>query len=640
MCGIVGCIYNNDNGDAIDVVTRMLKRIQYRGYDSYGIAYQDKFNSLNVYKFIGSIDDNSVTTFKKNHSNLAFAHTRWCTCGSVNIQNAHPHTSMNGLVTLVHNGIIENASEIRSELIEKGYKFYSETDTEVIANLIEYYIIREMNNDVTTLYIQLNFERLLNENILPYLKGSYALIISLNDLDTSLHNDISIENYYIDKTNKNLYLITNGMPLCMGTNESKTKLVFASDEKVFDEDITLTHRLQLSDKERFVIENTDNQFTQYRLRTSKPLNDNNDISGFKYNMLREIYEERFNFETLMSSEDIQKKLYQLNKYINKYTYINFIACGSSYHAGLIIKYLITKYKSHKSLKHFEVNVYDASELNYDYSEQRRLSLSKSLNIFISQSGETADIISCAKFIKKYWNKHNKNICIVNSRNSTLESIIEETYNIEVDVEQAVASTKAFFGTCVLFACALYYKNQDQLKDYFYLKDLFEDNFVEHISNLADKYKDIKGVYLIGRGIDYYICKEGSLKIKEITYVDSEALAGGELKHGTLALLDDTKLVIAISNFNEDKIYKSKMSSNILEAKSRGCKTLLITDEVDSNLLDDKGNCVCNDIIVLPNKKYIGFESIIPIQFFAYYLCVALGHSPDMPRNLAKSVTVE
>ena len=593
MCGIIG--YVGKDNKAIEKTISCLEKLEYRGYDSSGIAYISN-NNVEIIKEKGRIKKLKDRLNFETPSNVAIAHTRWATHGEANTTNAHPHRV--GNVTIVHNGIIENYIELKQKLLNEGYNFKSETDTEVACATIDYFYQRS-KNILTS----------LNEFI-KIVKGSYALgIIFDEDLNT-------------------LYAIRKDSPLILGVAEES--YFVASDVPAI---LEYTNKyIILDDKE---IVKINNQYTIY--------NDNNPINkeikefNFKYSgqdkgnfehfMLKEINEQPNIIYNLLK-ENLDNNLKNIPSLI-EYDRIDIIGCGSAYHTGLVAKSLFEEYSDK------EINCYVASEYRYS----KNFFGNKSLVIFISQSGETADTLACLRKVKE---KNISTLAIVNAEGSSIAREADNVIYIKAGQEVAVATTKAYTAQVTilsLLALKLAYE-KDLINDLDAIKNDCE-LIIEYIDSLinSDNYKNIadkiymkKDIFFIGRLIDYSLALEGSLKLKEISYINSATYPAGELKHGTISLIEQDTPVISIIT---DESVKDKTISNIKEIKARGANSIVVTtEEIDKEIYDE--------IIMIPktNPFLQPLLTIIPLQLVAYHVAKNNGCDIDKPRNLAKSVTVE
>ena len=598
MCGIIGYIGKNN---ALKVITDGLKQLEYRGYDSAGIAIKNK-NEIKIFKSVGKIKELEKKIDYTIQSDIGIGHTRWATHGSVNITNSHPHKV--GSITLVHNGIIENYEQLKQELIKNNYQLKSDTDTEIACGYIDY-LYQKDKNIITTL-----------NKIKDIFKGSYAFAILVDN-----------DNY--------LYATRKDSPLIIAKGENENYL--ASDVPAI---LKYTNQYYLLDNYEIAILEKDN---------IKILKDNKEIkkelltfnynietslkNGYDHFMLKEINEQDKLVESLINIY-LQDKKTLLNKMPNfkKYNQIHIVACGSAYHAGLVGKYLIEKYANTK------VYVEVASEYRYN----KLFFDKKTLVIIISQSGETADSLASLRIAKE--NKIDT-LAIVNVYGSSIAREASKTLYINAGCEIAVATTKAYtLQLLMLSFIALAMGIQKELIDdssfedikkyYTKLPQLMHNEIKRDLKNIAKNIYKKNNIFFIGRGIDYALSLEGSLKLKEISYIHSEAYPAGELKHGTISLIEKNTPVIAI--VTDENIYE-KTISNIKEVVSRGAYVILII----SKHLDKEGDFY-NEKIVIENTNSLinSLIAIIPLQLLAYNIALLKGCDIDKPRNLAKSVTVE
>lgn len=597
MCGIVGYIGKEN---AIEVLINGLEKLEYRGYDSAGIAFLT--DNIKIIKNKGKIKNlkNKVNLDEK--STLGIGHTRWATHGEANETNAHPHQV--GKITLVHNGIIENYEKIKKELINKGYTFKTETDSEVGCALLDF--LYQKNQDMIQSI----------EEFKSIVKGSYALgIICSDDKDT-------------------LYAIKNASPLIIGVGDKENFI--ASDVpailKYTNKYITLDDlefakitkdKIECYNKKNKVIEKDIKMFSGDAMDIEK--------NGYEHFMLKEIHEEpsviKKTFDKYIDNNKIDDKIPDLSKYKK----ITIVACGSAYHAGLIGKNLIENYAN--------VPVY--VEIASEYRYKKHFFDKKELVIVVSQSGETADTLASLKLAKE--NKIDT-LGIINVKESSIARESDIVLYTEAGNEIAVATTKAYSAQVALLSLislTIASKNELLNKDekLEILKEIkLLPNKIEQLIN-TDNYKKIAeeiykddDIFFLGRGIDYAIALEGSLKLKEISYIHSEAYAAGELKHGTISLIDKGTPVIAIITDNN---IKDKTISNVKEVKARGAKTILISNEnLDNSCFDKK--------VIIPNAHPLlqPLLTVIPLQLIAYEVAKLRNCDIDKPKNLAKSVTVE
>lgn len=595
MCGIVGYIGKNSNGK--NVVIKGLERLEYRGYDSAGIAFVDNNNHVIIQKQQGKIANLKKEIDFNNETNVAIGHTRWATHGIANKENSHPHKC--GKITVVHNGIIENYMELKQGLINLNYKFKSETDTEVACALLDY--LYSKTNDMKQTI------KLFKEKS----KGSYALGIICDD------------------ETDNIYAVKKSSPLIIGISNNENYI--ASDVPAI---LDFTNKYVVLEDGQFA-KISSNNIEVYESNMNKinyefkifegTLNDINK-NGYEHYMLKEIDEQ----------PEVTKKM--IDKYLNiddiidisKYKSITIVGCGSAMHAGLVGKVLIEEYGN------IPVNVEIASEFRY-----KKLFINNdTLVIAISQSGETADTLEAIKIAKE---KGCDTLGIVNVIGSSIARNADKVLYTQAGVEISVATTKVYSAQVLLLALlaySLYKKNNKEYTNF--LSDLNKlPTLMQNILNQKDWFKTIanelsnkNNIFFIGRGIDYAICMEGSLKLKEISYIHSEAYAAGELKHGTISLIDENTPIFAI--VTDDKI-KEKTISNIKEVKSRGANVIYLTSN-ETNNNSDFYNTKISISKVHPLLQPL--LAILPLQLISYYVAKNKNCDIDQPKNLAKSVTVE
>lgn len=612
MCGIVGYIGNQK---ATPILLNGLSALEYRGYDSAGIAVLEK-NNICILKDKGRVKNlYNIDGINELSANIGIAHTRWATHGKPSKENAHPHSDNSNTFAVVHNGIIENFAVLKEFLINKGYTFYSETDTEIIPNLIHYYYYNNIEDDD-------KFLRAV-KSACDDLKGSYSI-----EVLSKLHPD-------------KLIVIRKDSPLVIGTSESENFV--ASDIPAV---LSYTRKFYLlNDNEYAVIYKDKVEFYDNSLsKINKGIKtidwDANAAEkyGFDDYMLKEIFEQpnsiretigsRFKLGENCSFDDLT-----LSKdYLNSLNKIYIIGCGTAMYAGLVGKDIIEK------LCKIPVEVEIASEFRY----RDPIIDNKTLCIYISQSGETADTIAALKLAKS---KGAKTLSISNVIGSSITREADYTIYTHAGPEIAVASTKAYTSQVVLIAIlAIHFAEILESADKEVIEHLKSDildlpakitallNNTEEIQEFAKKIYTQKDIFFLGRGVDYHVALEGSLKLKEISYIHSEAYAAGELKHGPIALIENGITVVGIMTIPN---LVEKCVSNMQEVISRGANTLIITNQ---NLPNSNFNYVIN--IPETNPLISPILSVIPMQLLAYYISKNKGLDVDKPRNLAKSVTVE
>ena len=603
MCGIVGYVGKDK---ALPKLITGLKNLEYRGYDSAGVAILDG-EKLDIVKNKGRIKNlEEILDYDKLGGNIGIAHTRWATHGIPSLENAHPHMDSKHNFAVVHNGIIENYQELKEKLIHLGYTFVSETDTEVIPMLMEYYY--EIEKDVFRA-----FQKTTSD-----LKGSYAILV----ISPLLPNSILVAK--------------NNSPLVIGKSEDG--IFAASDIPAI---ISYTKDFYFLEDGESALINEDITFydkdfkeIQKNYKTIDWEVDATSKNGYEDYMLKEIHEQPKALEEslagiVLSNKPVQFMNLSLDKnYLEQLSSIYIVACGTAMHAGLTGKYAIEK------LCRIPVNVVVASEFRY----QDPILDKHSLCIFISQSGETADTIAALKLARS---NGAKTITVTNVFESSITREADYTIYTHAGPEIAVASTKAYTSQVgVLISLAIYIKetlsgsssDTDLLKKELLsipklMEDIMKDTEAYHM--LAKEMMHVHDLYYIGRGNDYHIAMEGSLKLKEISYIHSEAYPAGELKHGPIALIDNGTYVMGIIT---DSKTSEKTWSNLEEVKSRGAKIILVTNQ---NIEEDI-------VIRIPlvNPILAPLLAVIPLQFIAYYIAKEKGLDVDKPRNLAKSVTVE
>lgn len=604
MCGIVG--YTGTK-KAVPVLINGLLSLEYRGYDSAGLAVLTPQNSIEIIKDKGRVHNlESQVQSLDFPSTIGIAHTRWATHGIPSKQNAHPHVDNSNKFAVVHNGIIENYAELKNKLIQNGYTLYSETDTEIIPNLINLYYDGDILKAI--------------EHTLKDLKGSYAIEV--------------LSPLYPDK----IFVAKKDSPLVIGTSPDGNYI--ASDIPAI---IKYTHNFYfMEDNQIAVIDKKSVNFFDINLnpikidlKTIDWSSDSSDKNGYEDYMLKEIYEQPTAVRETIGTKldkDLKINLNLDNIDFSKFNKIYIVACGTAMHAGIATKNIF------EQLCKIPTIVDMASEFRYN----NPLIDSKTLFICISQSGETADTIAALKLANSM---DCTTIAIVNVQGSSITRYAHHTLYTHAGPEIAVASTKAY--TCqltLLTLLALYMSERlfgesklsiDLKKELLHIPEkiaqsLETNTFIETLSNEIYKNHDS---YFIGRGSDYAVALEGSLKLKEISYIHSEAYAAGELKHGPIALIEQNVPVIGIAT---NQLTFEKTLNNLEEALTRGGKIILITNTPDYI------NASFDTIVKIPEVHYLlsPIISVIPLQLLAYHIAKNKKLDVDKPRNLAKSVTVE
>lgn len=607
MCGIVGYIGIQQ---ATPILVKGLKNLEYRGYDSAGIAV---FNdNINVIKTKGRLSDleEKLKSFSDIIGNIGIGHTRWATHGEPSDINAHPHTSNDGKIALVHNGIIENYIQIKSELIKKGYKFVSETDTEIVAKLYDYYYDGDMIDALI--------------KVINKVRGSYALAIICADKPDEI------------------IAVRKDSPLLVGLGENENFI--ASDIPAILEH-TRNYYL-LNDNEIVILKKDSVKVLDLNKNEIKKdiYNVTWDMSaaekgGYDYFMLKEIMEQPRALKDTIYPRIIDNKVVLDNisltpekiKNINR---IHIVACGSAWHAGIVGKYVI------EDLTRIPVEVDLASEFRY----RNPIFNKNDLCIIISQSGETADTLAALREAKR--NKVHV-LSIVNVVGSSISRESDDVIYTWAGPEIAVATTKGYstqLAVIYLIAMNFGYINgnilEKELQKFILEVEKLPDSvdlllkMEKDLESLAKEHYKSNDVFVIGRGIDHAAAMESSLKLKEISYIHSEAYAAGELKHGTISLVEEGTFIVALAT--QDKLYE-KLVSNVKEVKARGAYVVAIAKEGNKEIAE-----VADKVIYLPkvDDKFTSSLSVIPMQILSYYIAVERGCDVDKPRNLAKSVTVE
>ncbi len=606
MCGIVGYVGERE---CADVLIDGLKKLEYRGYDSAGIAVFEK-DKIVVEKSKGKLNDliEKMAREKKPHGHCGIGHTRWATHGEPSDINSHPHG--NKRVTIVHNGIIENYKQIKDFLINQGYGFESETDTETVAKLLDYYY---NGNPVETI-----------SKMIDKVEGSYALGILFRDYPDTIFA-VRKESPLIVGVGKNENFIASDVPAI---------LKYTKDYYLLEQ-----NEIAIITEKEVKICTTDGEPITKELQTADWDIDAAEKGGYEHFMLKEINEQPTAIKTTISPR-IQDGMPYLEEsgltmdMLKNYKRIYIVACGTAMHAGLVGKYIIEK------LARIEVTVDIASEFRY----RDPIIEEEDLVILVSQSGETADTYAALKLAKE---KGATTLSIVNVKGSTIARESDIVIYTHAGPEISVASTKAYsvqLSIMYLLAFELAYakgkitedKCRKLTKALIDIPDRLTDvlELKEKCQFIASRLVNADSLLYIGRGLDYALSMEGSLKLKEISYIHSESYAAGELKHGTISLVTDDMPVIAVAT-QSDLIEKTV--SNVKEVKSRGAKVAIICTE-DVELEND----VADYLVKMPKLDDILMPMLaaVPMQYIAYYTAVLKGCDVDQPRNLAKSVTVE
>ncbi len=596
MCGITAYVGNEP---AANKILASLKKLEYRGYDSAGIAFFEN-EKIEIIKAVGTISElEKKMQQKRISSNLAIGHTRWATHGKASLENAHPHSSQDKKVCVIHNGIIENYQTIKNEL--KEFHFASQTDTEVFAN----YFSKNLNGG----YLLEDVLRTLGKTITK-MKGSFSFAIMIEGFE--------------DK----IFFIKEKSPLVLGVGNGFHML--SSDEMALDEKTEQV--VYLSDGDYgFISKNSYCILSNGKIVKRRKLPFTAQVQSvhmgkFTSFMEKEIEEGSFAcFNTMLTL--LNQNLQKLEEAIKNSQKVFVVGCGTALHAGEVFKYVLEKECK------TDVFLDYASEFRY-----KKPNIDKnSLCIFISQSGETADTLASASYAK---GKGATLVAVTNVKTSRITKICNIVVLTRAGVEVSVASTKAYMAqlSALYFLITIFgkVKNEkisfsptDILEIYNQKKEIID---AEKITLVANHIKNEKSLFFVGRGLDYFLAKEGALKLKEITYIHCEAFAGGEMKHGSLSLIDDESFVVCVLT---QKNLLDKMMSNIIEMQSRGAKVILFSPFSE---LQNKVFCF------VPLKKLkshlMPFVAMRPLQMLALKCCEQKSLNPDMPRNLAKSVTVE
>lgn len=608
MCGIVGYI---GESQAAPILLEGLSKLEYRGYDSAGMAVYDG-NEIHVKKATGRLKVLSELTHDGSllPGTVGIGHTRWATHGEPSDTNAHPHYNKDRSIAVVHNGIIENYLKLRKKLQDKGYEFLSETDTEVLAHLLDYYY---KGNPLEAI-----------SKVMHRVEGSYALGIIFID-----HPDV-------------VYAVRKDSPLIVGRGADGN--LIASDVPAvlkYTREVVFIQNEEIArlSKENIEFFNVDGETIEKESKIIEWDVNAAEKGGYEHFMLKEMYEQPKTVRDTLNprikeNQIVIEELGMTDEEIREINRIHIVACGSAYHTGITAKYVF------EGMARIPVAVDLASEFRY-----RQPILDKNdLVIIISQSGETADSLAALREAK---DQGVKTLGIVNVVGSSIAREADKVMYTWAGPEISVATTKAYSAQLIAqYLLAIKFalvrgklseeEAEELLMDLRRLPDQIELllSNKERIQKFANRYIAAKDVFFIGRGIDYAISMEGSLKLKEISYVHSEAYAAGELKHGTISLIEDGTLVVAVAT--QEDLYK-KTVSNMVEVKTRGAFVMAVTNEGNTDI-----EKAADYVVYVPqtNKYFTNSLAIIPLQLFGYYVSVGKGCDVDKPRNLAKSVTVE
>ncbi|MBQ3929944.1 MAG: glutamine--fructose-6-phosphate transaminase (isomerizing) [Paludibacteraceae bacterium] len=614
MCGIVGYIGSRE---AYPILIKGLKRLEYRGYDSAGVALLGNSGRLNVYKSTGKVSDLEHTAAGSDLSgHIGIAHTRWATHGAPTDVNAHPHVSASGNIALIHNGIIENYAVLKDELTRLGYTFKSQTDTEVLVQLIDY-IMQDGGKELCQAVME----------ALTHVEGAYAIAV----IDAASPDRIVVARksspLVIGIGDGEFFLASDASPIVEYTN----KVVYLADGEIATLD--LVHGLTVT--------NLDNMEHTPEVQTLKMSLSQLEKGGYPHFMLKEIYEQPRTLRDCMRGRisEYGNTLVLSGVEANKDKFLNakrivIVGCGTSWHAALIGEHLI------EDLCRIPVEVEYASEFRY----RNPVISSSDVVIAISQSGETADTLAAVELAHKN-GAFVYGIC--NAVGSSIPRATDSGSYIHVGPEIGVASTKAFTGqVTVLTMLALSLaklrgtisesKFTDIISELRHIPEKMERaiEMSENLSDISKVFTYVRNFIYLGRGYNYPAAMEGALKLKEISYIHAEGYPAAEMKHGPIALIDAEMPVVAIAN--SDSVY-DKTVSNVQEIKARGGKVIAVVDEGDTKLSK------MADIVMYTPKTLEMLSpllSAIPLQLLAYHIAVSKGRDVDQPRNLAKSVTVE
>ena len=612
MCGIVGFAGSRQ---AAPILLDGLSKLEYRGYDSAGLAVRNGNSTTKIVKAKGRLKELLEKT--DNGQSLVgtcgIGHTRWATHGDPSEENAHPHKSDDGNVIAVHNGIIENYQELKDKLLHKGYQFYSSTDTEAAVKLIDYYYKKYEGTPVDAL-----------SHAMVRIRGSYAMAVMFQDYP------------------EEIYVARKDSPMILGVSDGESYL--ASDVPAilkYTRQVYYIGNLEIArlQKGNITFYNLDGEEIQKELKEIQWDAESAEKAGFEHFMMKEIHEQpkaiRDTLHSVLKNGELDlTEIGLTEKAIEDISQIYIVACGSAWHAGMAAQYVI------EDLARIPVRVELASEFRY----RRPILNPKGLVIIISQSGETADSLAALREAKE---QGIPTLAIVNVVGSSIAREADYVFYTMAGPEIAVATTKAYSAQLMagyVLALSFGYIRETISEDKYqaYLQELsaLPDKIGKIIENkeriqwFASKQAAAQDIFFIGRGLDYAVSLEGSLKLKEISYIHSEAYAAGELKHGTISLIEDGTLVIGV--LTQPELYE-KTISNMVECKSRGAYLMTVTSYGNYSIED-----TADFVVYIPktDPHFMPSLAVIPLQLLGYYVSVAKGLDVDKPRNLAKSVTVE
>ena len=612
MCGIVGFVGDRQ---AAPILLDGLAKLEYRGYDSAGMAVRNGSDPVEVVKAKGRL---RVLAEKTNEGktlrgDCGIGHTRWATHGEPSVDNAHPHCSDDRNVVAVHNGIIENYQELKDKLLRKGYQFYSETDTEVAVKLIDYYYKKYVGTPVDAL-----------NHAMIRIRGSYALAVMFKDYP------------------EEIYVARKDSPMILGVENGESYL--ASDVPAilkYTRNVYYIGNLEIGrlQKGQITFYNLDGDEIEKELVEIEWDAEAAEKAGYEHFMMKEIQEQpkavKDTLNSVIKENNIDLTSVELStEDIRQISQIYIVACGSAYHVGVAAQYVL------EDLARIPVRVELASEFRY----RKPILDPNGMVMIISQSGETADSLAALREAKS---RGIRTLAIVNVVGSSIAREADNVFYTLAGPEIAVATTKAYSTQlAAIYALAVQFAfvREEITKEYYEelitemlmlpekIKKVLDDK--ERIQWFAAKQANAKDIFFIGRGLDYAISLEGSLKMKEISYIHSEAYAAGELKHGTISLLEDNTLVIGV--LTQGELYE-KTLSNMVECKSRGAYLCAVTSYGNYSMED-----TADFVTYIPktDEHFTTSLAVIPLQLMGYYVSVAKGLDVDKPRNLAKSVTVE